>query len=57
MTSNKNRVLVGSPIYKKLQLSHKRLDGEGMELGIFLIDDKQIARRFQSGAEKCQSNN
>ncbi|MGG0791265.1 hypothetical protein ABE132_21700 [Peribacillus simplex] len=57
MTSNKNRVLVGWPIYKKIQLSLKRLDGEGMELGIFLIDDKQIARRFQSGTEQCQSNN
>ncbi|MFE4144439.1 hypothetical protein ACFX4I_21785 [Peribacillus sp. YIM B13472] len=63
MTSKKNRVLVGSPIHQKpyiLQkflLSLKRLDVEGQELGIFFIDDKQIARRFQSGAEQCQSNN
>ncbi|MGM0886766.1 MAG: hypothetical protein ACQEW5_07350 [Bacillota bacterium] len=45
MTSKKNRVFVGSSIYQKphiLQkflLSLKRLDVEGMGLGIFFIDE------------------
>ncbi|MEY8192444.1 glycosyltransferase family 2 protein [Peribacillus simplex] len=50
MTSKKNRVLVGSPIYQKpdiLQkflLSLKRLDVEGLELGIIFIDDNEDER-------------
>ncbi|MDQ7861821.1 hypothetical protein RCO48_15115 [Peribacillus frigoritolerans] len=49
MTSKKNRVLVGSSIYQKphiLQkflLSLKRLDVEGMGLGIFFIDEMKMS--------------